>query len=131
MSFQDSGTGYGRQPAPNGGAALSDLLTTAKNIVTAINAAAQVYLNVNGTANVALISTATVVKGAPGRVVTISITTAGSANGAIYDAVSTTDTTKPIYTIPNTIGVVHVNLPANYGIVVAPGTSQVITVGYS
>ncbi|MDE2105633.1 MAG: hypothetical protein KGL39_50870, partial [Patescibacteria group bacterium] len=62
-------------------ASLSDILTTAKNVVTAINNVSQTYLNVNGTKRVAKISTTTVVSTAQGRLATLSITTGGSASG--------------------------------------------------
>lgn len=112
-------------------ASLSDILTTAKNVVTAINNVSQTYLSINGTKRAAKISTATVVSTTQGRVATLSITTGGSASGTIYDASTTTDTTAPLYTIPTTIGIVYINLPVNNGIVVAPGTGQVVTVSYS
>lgn len=112
-------------------ASLDDIVTFGKNIVTAINGLSQTYLNVNGTTNAAGISTTTVVKNSSGRVARVSVTTAGSAPGTIYDAASSGATTRPLYVIPNTVGVVEVNLAANYGIVVAPGTGQVVTVGFS
>ena len=65
---------------------LSDILTAAKNIVTAINNAAQSYTNVQGAQSLAGITSATVVKAAAGRVVVVSVVVAGSGAGAIYDA---------------------------------------------
>ncbi len=122
-----------------GGASSSDILTTLKNIVTALNNASQTYLNVNGTDNLANISTAlgtyVTVSSNQGRVVTVSVTTAGSSTGIIYDALATNlaavSTARPIYIIPDSIGLYVVNIPVNYGIVVAPGTGQVLTVSYS
>ena len=61
----------------------------------------------------------------------VTVTTAGSTVGTIYDANTSSITTRPIYTIPNTVGVVFVNLPVVYGIVVTPGTDQAVTVSYS
>ncbi len=112
-------------------AALSDILTSAQNIVTAINQAAQTYINVNGAQNYPNISTATVVSPTAGRLVQLSITTKGSAVGTIYDTASASSTANPIFTIPNTLGIIRVNLPVSNGIVVAPGTSQVVTVSFS
>jgi hypothetical protein len=112
-------------------ASLSDLLTTAKNIASAINGVAQTYVAVQGAKIFQKISATTVVSSAPGRVAMISVTTAGTTTGTIYDAAATGITTRPIYTIPNTVGVVFVNLPVVYGIVVAPGTGQAVTVSYS
>jgi hypothetical protein len=112
-------------------ASLDDILTTAKNLVTAVNGVATTYLNVQGTTNAAAISAPTVVKASGGRVATVSVTTAGSAVGAIYDATTTSSPGRPVYTIPDTVGPVFVNLAMQYGIVVIPGTGQVVTVGFS
>lgn len=112
-------------------ASLSDLLTTAKNIASAINGVAQTYINVQGGKIRQNMTASTVVSNAAGRLAVVTVTTAGSAVGTIYDSAATTITTRPIYTIPNTVGVVFVNLPVTYGIVVAPGTGQAVTVSYS
>ena len=112
-------------------ASLSDILTTAKNIATAINGVAQTYVSVQGAKIYQNITTNLAVSNAPGRLATVSVTTAGTTTGTIYDAAATGITTRPIYTIPNTVGVVFVNLPLAYGLVVAPGTGQAVTVSYS
>lgn len=110
---------------------LSDLLTTIKNVVTALNNAAQTYLNINGLQNNANITTATVVKTTSGRLAMVSVIAGGSANGTIYDAINTTSTSTPIFTIPDTPGVFFANLPVTNGIVVVPGSGQIVTVSYS
>ena len=112
-------------------ATLDDMLTTAKNIVTAINGAAQSYLNVAGTSNAAGLTAATLVKTGAGRVATVSVIVAGSAVGKIYDANAATATTNPIDTIPMTVGPYTLNIAVKYGIVVAPGSGQTVTMGYS
>ena len=112
-------------------ATTSDLLTAAQNIVTALNNATQTYLNVNGIASNTNITSATLVKSSSGRVCTVSVVVAGSASGKIYDAASSTATTNPVFTIPMTVGAYIVNIPTSYGIVVAPGTGQTVTVGFS
>lgn len=112
-------------------ASLSDILTTAKNIATAINGVAQTYVAVQGAKISQNITTSLVVSAAPGRLATVSVTTAGTTTGTIYDAAATGITTRPIYTIPNTVGVVFVNLPLAYGAVIVPGTGQAVTVSYS
>jgi hypothetical protein len=113
-------------------ASLSDILTTAKNIVTAVATLAQNYLNVQGATNKAAITTPTVVKNAPGRIASVSVLV-GGATGLIYDATTLTDTSKPLYVIPDTVGTSPyvVNLPASFGIVVSPGSGQTVTVSYS
>jgi hypothetical protein len=111
---------------------LSDILTAAKNIVTAINGAANIYLSVNGTTDYPNIKTSPVlVKSGAGRLAVVSVVTAGSTVGTIYDANAATATTNPVYTIPNTVGVYVVNMPVSFGLVVSPGTSQVVSVSYS
>lgn len=105
--------------------------TVYQNMVQAINTLAQTYLNVQGALTVTNLTTATVVRKGAGRMCTISIITAGSASGTIYDANSTAITTAPIFTIPMTAAVIVINLPVTNGIVVSPGTGQVVTVSYS
>lgn len=112
-------------------ASLSDLLTTAKNIASAINGVAQTYVSVQGARILQNITSAAVVNNAAGRLAVVTVTTAGTTTGIIYDADATGITTRPIYIIPNTVGVVFVNLPVVYGIVVVPGTGQAVTVSYS
>ena len=111
-------------------ASLSDLLTTAKNIASAINGVAQTYVAVQGARVQQNITASTVVSTAAGRLAMVSVTTAGTSDGVIYDANDTT-TTRPIYHINNVEGVVFANLPVVYGIVVVPGTNQHVTVSYS
>lgn len=111
-------------------ASLSDILTTAKNVVTAINGVSQTYLAVQGNQIYPDITTATLLKRGSGRVAMVSIIV-GGANGFIYDAPVATATTNPIYVIPNTVGVIFVNLPVVNGIVVAPGAGQTVSVSYS
>lgn len=110
---------------------LSDILTTAQNIPTAINALATTYLKVQGNQNAADISTTTLVSSSPGRVATVVVSTAGSAVGHIYDQSATTPTARVLFVIPMTVGINVVNMPASYGILVVPGSGQVVTVSYS
>lgn len=113
------------------GASLSDIMTTAQNIVTAINSAGRAYLSVHGLQNLAEVSVATLVQKIPGRVASISVTTAGSADGALYDSVLAASPTNQIYVIPMDVGLYVVDLPVNFGIVAVPGTDQVLTISYS
>ena len=112
-------------------ASLSDLLTSSQNIASAINNVGATYLYVQGSRNAPNLSTATLVKKGSGRVATVSILTAGSGNGHIYDTNLVTSTANPVFTIPNTIGVIFVNMPVEVGLVVVPGTGQVVTISYS
>jgi hypothetical protein len=110
---------------------ISDILTATKNIVTAINGLGQTYLQVSGTKSFKEISAATVVQVGQGRLVRVIVTTAGSAAGSIYDASVSSATSSKIFVISNTLGVTEVSVPVDNGIVVAPGTGQVVTVSYS
>lgn len=112
-------------------ASLSDLLTAAKNIVTAINGLGQTYLNIQGALSYTDLTAATLVHSGNGRLCNVVVTTAGSATGAVYDSTNTTTPANLIYVIPNTVGVYTVNFPVNYGIVVVPGTGQVVSVSHS
>lgn len=113
------------------GGSLSDILTTAKNLVQAVNGLAQNYLNVQGLTNLAAIAATTVVKSTAGRICRISVTTAGSSTGLVYDGGSTNATSRPVYVIPEAVGIYDVNIPVTFGILVVVGTSQVLTVTYS
>jgi hypothetical protein len=112
-------------------ASLTDILTTLQNGVKSLNTAIQTALGIYGAQSAATITAATLVSTTANRLATISITTAGSANGAIYDSNALTNTTLPIFTIPQTIGVIFINLPVTNGILVVPGTGQVVTVSWS
>jgi hypothetical protein len=112
-------------------ASLADIFTGIKNLVQGINGIQQAYLNVEGVSNAPGLTAATVVKASAGRVCRVSVIVAGSAAGNIYDSAVTGVTTKPLYVIPNTVGVYDVRLPASFGILVAPGTGQTVTVSWS
>ena len=112
-------------------ASLSDILTTTKNIVTALNQLGQTYLEVEGTSSYTNITTATLVKTGQGRIARVIVVVAGSGTGSVYDASSATATNDKLLTIPTTIGIVEVNIPVNNGIVVAPGTGQTVAIVYS
>ena len=116
---------------PTPGASLSDFLTVLRQLTQAINAAALQYLNIQGAQNAAVISTPTLIHAGSGRICVVSVTTAGSTAGRIYDSTSPSATVTPIYVIPNVLGVTVPNLPYSFGLVVAPGTGQVVTVSYS
>jgi hypothetical protein len=111
-------------------ASLDDILTATKNVVSAINNASKSYLAVNGQQGYPGISTPTTASKAAGRLAQVSVVTAGSTPGTIYDS-NSAGTTKPIYAVPNTIGSFFINIPVLYGIYVVPGTGQVIAISYS
>lgn len=110
---------------------LSDLLTVTQNLVQSVNGLAQNYFNVQGNGRVAAVASTTQAKIGQGRVCVMSVLVAGSTTGSIYDAATVSATTNKIAVIPNTVGIYVVNIPVQYGVVVAPGASQVVTVSYS
>ena len=112
-------------------AGLSDILTTAKNIATAINNAAQTYLNVQGALSYANLTTASVIHMGAGRVCNVVVTVAGSAPGSICDSNNTSSTTNVVFVIPNTLGVYTVNFPVSTGVLVVPGYGQTVAVSHS
>lgn len=85
---------------------------------------------VNATLN---ITAATVVKSGPGRLMRVSVITAGSAVGKAYDtnATGSVDASNQIGTIPNTVGTYVFNWPCFDGITIVPGTSQVLAVSFA
>lgn len=121
-----------QQPlTPIGGGSLSDLLTVARNLVQAYSKLAQEFLDINGALDAPALSAPTLVKPTAGRVCSVSVIVAGSANGTIYDTTSISAPVNPVYKIPNTVGLTVVNMPMAIGIVVVPGTGQTVTVSYS
>lgn len=79
------------------------------------------------------VTTATVIKSAPGRVYTVSVLVAGAA-GAIYDSTSTSGNTaaNQVGAIPAVAGPLNFNaFPCANGIVVAPGAAQVLSISWS
>jgi hypothetical protein len=116
---------------PSADSGLSDMLTTVKNLVQAVNALAQNYLNVEGVSNSGPITAPTVVKSSGGRVARVSVTTVGSTTGMIYDGASLQATGKPLFVIPEAIGLSVVMMPCSYGVLVVPGTGMVVSVSWS
>ncbi len=79
------------------------------------------------------ITAATVVKAAAGRLCRISVIVAGSAAGGAYDQAVTAGPTAAtqIASIPNTLGVIAVDMPVATGILIVPGTGQTLAVSFA
>jgi deoxyhypusine synthase len=75
------------------GASLADILSAAKNIVTALNSSVQTASNLAGNTNRSGLASATLVSSKPGRLVNIVVTTAGSTEGDVNDAASLSNVT--------------------------------------
>ena len=113
-------------------ASLDDILTAQKNGVIAINAYVS-SLNFHAGQTQSLeMSTTTTLKTKAGWIANVAVIVAGSTSGFIYDTLNSANLTGTrIYLIPNVVGVYVVNLPTNNGIVVVPGTGQIVSLGFS
>ena len=110
---------------------LSDILTAAKNIVTAINGVGQIYLNVQGISRSGTLTSPTLVSSGQGRLASVSVVVAGSSAATIYDSSAVGSLISTLAVIPNAIGVTVINMPYNNGLVVVPGTGMTLVVSYS
>lgn len=84
-----------------------------------------------GTQNVLNITTATVVKATKGRIGKVIVNTAGSTVGTVSDSATTASAANLIYNIPDTVGIYDLNFPCATGILITPGTGQVLSVSYN
>ena len=114
-------------------ASLSDLLTTQKNGVVAINGLAQATARSLGTQTSATVTAATVIYVGKGYLVNFSVVVAGSGAGTISNTGDTGTVTaaNALCAIPATVGITKVGQVFSTGLVVAPGTGQSINVTYS
>ena len=78
------------------------------------------------------LSASTLVKAGSGRLVRVSVTTAGAA-GAVYDSASLggVGASNLIGVIPATVGIYFFDWPIINGIVYAPGAAQVASIAFS
>lgn len=78
------------------------------------------------------IAAATVVKDAPGQLLGISVITAGSTAGTANDCATTGAAAigNQLFAIPDTVGFYPVNWACATGIVLVPGTGQVLACVY-
>lgn len=113
-------------------ASLDDILTTQKNGVVAVNQIAENAFGVQGRKNALEITAPTVIHTGEAWVARVSVIVAGS-DGAIYDANNTAAavTGKRLCIIPATVGIIDVLMPVTRGIVVSPGSGQIVTVSYT
>lgn len=108
------------------------LLTTLKDIVTAINTQTQNATNLAGNQDFSNVTSATYIKSGAGRIARVSVVIVGSANGIIYDAASINDTSRAIYKVTfAATGIQVVDLPFQYGLLIIPGTGQTLAGSYS
>jgi hypothetical protein len=112
-------------------ASLDTIVTTLQNIVTAINSATTNYTNIQGTQDFFNITAPAVIKATSGRIVKISLTVPGSADGTVYDANTVADTSRPIYTISHLTAFQTVGLPVQYGVMIVPGSGMTVAGSFS
>ncbi|MHB8914739.1 MAG: hypothetical protein ACYC4K_02880 [Thiobacillus sp.] len=86
-----------------------------------------------GNNNVLNITAATVVKASPGTIWNVNVTTAGTTVGGVYDyaAASGQGAANLAAAIPNAVGAVDLIFPCKTGILIVPGTGQVVSVSFS
>ena len=112
---------------------LSDFLTTMQNVVKAFNSFAQSNIELAGNKNTLNLSASTQVKTGAGRILAVSITTAGTTVGGLYDAatIGAIGPTNLLIVVPTTVGVSSYNLTFQYGLVYVPGAGQHAAFGYT
>ena len=113
-------------------ASLDDLLTAAKNVVTAINGVNVTVARAQGTLTSATLITDTVIATGSGRLVNFSVTVAGTGNGTIHNASTVEGATAAnlLVVVPQTLGVVQVGQAFTAGLVYKRGTGQSANVTY-
>lgn len=110
---------------------LTDIFTVSKNIVSAINTLGQTYLKVQGTSRSDTLTASALVSSGQGRLASVSVVVAGSADGMIYDSSAVGTLVNALAVIDNALGVTVINMPYNSGLVVVPGTGMTVVVSYS
>jgi hypothetical protein len=113
---------------------IDDVITTLKDLVTAYNTLSQTTLAINGVYTTPPLTTATLVKGTSGRVVTLSIIDPGSGDGKVFDinTVAGAAAGNQIAVIESAGALIQtLNLPFLKGLVIEPGTGMTVAVSYS
>lgn len=113
-------------------ASLDTIVTNIQNLANAVFTGSTNFSSVNGLQDFFNVTSATVVRSGNGRIVNISVIVKGSTTGTVYDANSTTDTSRPIYVISDAAtGIQVVNLPVQYGVMIVPGTGMTVAGSFS
>ena len=88
---------------------------------------------VGGNANALNITAPTVIKAHPGTIFNVSVTTAGSTAGKVSDVatVAGVAASNLVFSIPTVAGIYRLEFPCEQGIVITPGTGQVLSVSFS
>ena len=114
-------------------ASLSDILTTQKNGVVAINGLSQSNLRGQGTVTSATVTGSTIVFNGAGYLVRYTVVVAGSTSGLINNASATVApaATNALCATPNTVGIYPVGMVFTNGLTIVPGTGQSVNVTYA
>lgn len=114
---------------------LDDIFTTAQNIATGLYNLATAWQRVAGTATSSTVddSADVLVVSGTGRFVNISVIDGGSASGIIYNSASTTSLPDAarLAIVPLVEGVYPINVLYTAGLVISPGTGQILNITYS
>lgn len=99
---------------------------------TPYNAQTSVSTTTGGQLQTYDITTATVIKAAPGRIFRVNVQVAGSTTGTVNDCATTGAAAigNQVAVIPDTVGPLLLEWPCATGIVVVPGTGQTLSVSY-
>lgn len=119
--------------APNGGASLSDMLSTVKNLVEATNTLAKAANGLIPQFTSGRLAANTQIQSGFIRVTGISVLAAGAA-GALHDAATLAAAvagTNDIFVVPATVGFTATNMVFANGLVYKPGAAQVATIFYA
>ena len=113
-------------------ASLDDILTAAKNVVTAINGVNVTVAKAQGTLTSATLIADTVIATGSGRLVNFAVTITGSGDGALHNAstLATATADNLLMIVPQTLGVVQVGQAFTAGLVYIRGTGQSANVTY-
>lgn len=78
------------------------------------------------------IAAATLIKAAPGKLVTVSVVVAGTTAGSVNDSATIVGAAaaNQIGALPNTVGVFTFWFPFFSGLVITPGTGQTLAVSW-
>ena len=113
-------------------ASLSDILTTQKNGVVAINGVLQSNLRGQGTATSATVTADTLVIAGRGYLSAYTVTVAGTTTGGVYNAntVANAVAGNQLVVVPATVGFTKVGHAFNNGLVIKVGSGQSVNITY-
>ncbi len=114
-------------------ASLDDVLTSLQNIVKAFNSFSQSNIQLSGTTNTQNLSATTLIKTGSGRMLTISVTTAGTTVGGLYDSatIDAANQNNLLIVVLNGVAFAPVNMTFQNGLVYIPGTGQTVAICYT